>query len=121
MLHGFSRHSPVPGRDPVCRTGVSRIIAKEGGKPAGIEFYSATEISDFGTGSDGPSYANYKSWIYTVYLNAWVAPENATSDSAVVEATITIARDGTVISSSVTGKSGDSQMNSSVQRTLNRV
>src|SRR3954470_8172895 len=38
---------------------------------------SATEISDFGTGSDGPSYANYKSWIYTVYLNAWVAPENA--------------------------------------------
>ena len=83
---------------------------------------SPTDIhEEAGPGGGGPTYANYKSWIYTVYLNAWVAPEDATSDSAVVEATITIARDGTVISANLTGKSGDPQMDSSVQRTLSRV
>jgi len=83
---------------------------------------SAVDIRDeAGPSGGGPTYANYKSWIYTVYLNAWVAPEDATSDSGVVEATITIARDGTVISSKLTSKSGDPEMDASVQRTLSRV
>src|SRR6266700_204575 len=83
---------------------------------------SATEIrDDAGPGGGGPSYANYKSWIYTVYLNAWVAPDDATSDSGIVEASVTIARDGTVVSSRLMSKSGDPEMDASVQRTLNRV
>jgi TonB family protein len=80
-----------------------------------------TQIVDIGPGGGGPSYANYKSWIYTVYLNAWVAPDDAAQDSGVVEAEVTILRDGTVQSSQISSKSGDSQMDASVQRTLKRV
>jgi TonB family protein len=80
-----------------------------------------TDIVDVGRGGGGPSYANYKSWIYTVYLNAWLAPDDARQDSGVVEAEVTILRDGTVLSSQIISKSGDGQMDASVQRTLKRV
>ena len=113
-----SSTAPSDGREELAR--LSQEIARTA---RGIKdgTASATEIADVGPGGGGPSYANYKTWIYTVYFNAWVAPEDATSDSGVVEATVTIARDGTVLSSQVLSKSGDPQMDASVQRTLKRV
>jgi TonB family protein len=80
-----------------------------------------TQIVDIGPGGGGPSYANYKSWIYTRYLNAWVPPDDAAQEFGVVEAEVTIARDGTVISSKIISRSGDPQLDGSVQRTLSRV
>jgi outer membrane biosynthesis protein TonB len=81
---------------------------------------SATPV-DVGTGSDGPSSASYASWVRFVYFNAWVPPEDSNSDSAVAEATVTILRDGSVISSQFTNKSGDAQVDASIQRTLDRI
>lgn len=76
-----------------------------------------------GNGGDGPAYASYDSWVQYVYKNAWVKPEDTSSDAPVAYATVTIASDGTVTpgSTRILTRSGDSQMDSSVQRTLDRV
>jgi len=82
---------------------------------------SATAIEEIGPGGGGPAYASYKAWVQTVYMNAWVPPEEASVDAAVVVATVTIARDGTILSKSILTRSGNPEVDSSVQRTLDRV
>jgi TonB family protein len=42
-------------------------------------------------------------------------------DDPITKVTVTISRDGTVISSRIMNRSGDSQMDASVQRVLDRV
>lgn len=84
---------------------------------------SATTIrdGDVGPGGGGPSYASYASWVQKIYLDAWAAPEDSASQSAVAEVSVTIASDGSVISSKFLNRSGDTQVDASVQRVLNRV
>jgi outer membrane biosynthesis protein TonB len=85
---------------------------------------SATAIDDdFGPGGGGPAYAGYDSLVQKRYQDAWVKPSDTSSDSPVTYATVTIARDGSVVpgSARIIERSGDSQMDSSVQRTLDRV
>jgi TonB family protein len=48
-------------------------------------------------------------------------PDNTASDNANAKVTVTIASDGTVISAQVISSSGDDSVDSSVQRTLDRV
>ncbi len=79
------------------------------------------ETSDYGPGGGGPAYANYAAWVKTVFDNAWEAPEDASKDSAITKITVTIASDGNVVSSRITEPSGDSRVDRSVQRTLDRV
>ena len=55
------------------------------------------------------------------YERAWVIPEDATSEDANVEVSVTIASDGTVTSKKITKRSGDPAMDASVQRVLDRV
>jgi TonB family protein len=81
----------------------------------------STAIEESGPGGGGPSYANYGAWVKTKYDNAWLAPDDAASDDAVAKVSVTIARDGTVISAHITKASGDSQVDRSVQATLDRV
>jgi TonB family protein len=59
--------------------------------------------------------------VQSVYQTAWIAPDDAASDNAITKAKVTIASDGTVISSEIISRSGDSQMDASVQRALDRV
>lgn len=73
-----------------------------------------------GTGG-GPSYANYRQAVYSIYLQAWLPPDSVTDEAASAIATITIARDGSVISSRITRSSGNAAVDVSVQRTLDRV
>ncbi len=80
-----------------------------------------TVIGEEGFGAGGPSYANYGAWVKTKYDNAWLAPDDATSDDAVAKVSVTIASDGTVVSARITKASGDSQVDRSVQATLDRV
>ena len=75
----------------------------------------------FGLGRGGPSYASYAAWVLTVYDNAWVAPEDASSEDATVEVSVTIASDGTVIDQKIIKRSGDAAVDASVQRTLDKV
>lgn len=85
---------------------------------------SATAIDeDFGPGGGGPAYAGYDSLVQMVYQNAWVKPSDTSSDAPVAYATVTIARDGSVVpgSARIITRSGDSEMDHSVQRVLDRV
>jgi TonB family protein len=80
---------------------------------------SATEVDM--PGSSSASYANYGAIVVSVYHQAWIAPENMASESAVVSFAVTIAHDGSVISSQVTQSSGDPNVDHAVQRMLDRV
>jgi|ERR1051326_384966 outer membrane biosynthesis protein TonB len=83
---------------------------------------SATIIDEnFGPGGGGPTYASYASWVQTVYLGAWVAPDDTDAGAAVARASITIASDGTVTSYRLVAKSGNREVDESIQRTLERV
>jgi TonB family protein len=82
---------------------------------------SATAIEEIGPGGGGPAYANYAAWVKTKYENAWTPPDDAASDDAIAKVSVTIASDGTVMSARIIKSSGDSQVDRSVQRTLDRV
>ena len=83
---------------------------------------SATRIEEgFGSGNSGPSYASYAAWVLTVFDNAWVAPEDASSEDATVEVSVTIASDGSIIAKRIVKRSGDSAVDASVQRALDKV
>jgi colicin import membrane protein len=74
-----------------------------------------------GPGGGGPPYANFLAGVKTVYTDAWIVPDGVTDDSATVAASVTIARDGTVVSSRITRSSGNPAVDRSVQVTLDRV
>jgi TonB family protein len=76
---------------------------------------------DFGSGGGGPSYGNYKQAILGAYDRVWDAPEGIAGNEASVTVSVTIARDGTVISARIIRPSGDAQMDASVRRALDRV
>lgn len=82
-------------------------------------FSSATTVDIKGTSS--VSYASYASVVKSIYEAAWRLPENAANDEAVVKVSVTIGRDGHVIESHVVSPSGDSAVDQSVRRTLDRV
>lgn len=82
---------------------------------------SATAIQDYGPGSGGPAYANYKAYVQSVYLESWAPPDDAASDTAVAYALITIASDGTIVSHRIIQRSGDRRVDDSVEMTLERV
>ena len=74
-----------------------------------------------GTGGGGPSYASYGAWVRSVYERAWVAPDDATVEDAVVEVSVTIARDGAVVDKRIVTRSGDAAVDASVRRALDKV
>ena len=72
-------------------------------------------------GESSVSFANYASVVKSKYEGAWIEPDNADNDEAIVKVSVTIANDGHVTSSSIVNLSGDSKVDRSVQRTLDRV
>lgn len=84
---------------------------------------SATRIDEDFAGGDGtgPSYASYASWVWSYFDRAWVRPEDASMEDATVEASVTIAREGTVVAKRIVKRSGDAAVDASVQRVLDRV
>ncbi len=80
---------------------------------------SATTVEMPGAGS--VSYANYASVVKSVYEQAWTPPDDTSSDDANTKISVTIGSDGTVISSRILDASGDTRVDASVQRTLDRV
>jgi TonB family protein len=82
-------------------------------------FTPSTKVDMPGTSS--VSYASYASIIKSIYTQAWTPPDNAANDSADVKVRITVSNEGTVLSSEILKSSGDSSVDDSVQRTLDRV
>jgi TonB family protein len=81
----------------------------------------STEIELKGPGGGGLPYANFLAAVKKVYTDAWLLPDGITDDSATVTASITIARDGTVVSAYIVSRSGNADVNQSVQMALDRV
>ena len=80
---------------------------------------SATTVEMPGTSS--VSYANYASVVKSIYERAWTPPNDTSSDDANTKVSITVSSDGSVITSHIIDPSGDSRVDASVQRTLDRV
>ena len=80
---------------------------------------SATTVEMPGTGS--VSYANYASVVKSIYEQAWTPPDDTASDDANTKVSVTIGQDGSVISARILSPSGDSRVDNSVRRTLDRV
>lgn len=72
-------------------------------------------------GNGGAASTNYKDALATIYYNAWVTPNDAANDQADVIVKITVARDGTVLTSRIITSSGDAKVDDSVQHALNQV
>jgi TonB family protein len=79
---------------------------------------SGTEINL--SGSSSVAYANYASVVKSVYDAAWTLPNTIAKDENIT-VKVTIASDGSVISSRIVTPSGDAPADDSVQRTLDRV
>jgi TonB family protein len=101
-----------------------RRLARQIGRAAdhiGDEMSDATSVELPGPGGGGVPYANFLQTVKSVYANAWLLPDGAVDDEATTMASVTIARDGTVVSARITRQSGDSVVDRSVQATLDRV
>ena len=72
-------------------------------------------------GTSTESYANYAAAVKSKYESAWIPPEDTANDDANVKVSVTIARDGSVITARILDRSGDGKVDASVQRTLDRV
>jgi len=82
---------------------------------------TATEVKLLGPGGGGLPYANFLDTVRTIYTQAWMLPEDIEDDQATTLASVTINKRGNVIRASISRKSGNSAVDSSVQRTLDRV
>ena len=80
---------------------------------------TATEINM--PGNSSAAYANYGAAVVSVYHHAWMPPDNMASAEAVIRFSVTISRDGNVISSHIVNSSGDASVDNAVQRMLDRV
>jgi TonB family protein len=80
----------------------------------------STTIELKGPGGGGVPYANFLQAVKSVYSRNWTVPDGA-SDGATISASVTIARDGTVVSSRITRRSGDAIADTSVEMLLERI
>ncbi len=85
------------------------------------ELSSSTTVDMPGPGGGGPTYANFLQSVKTVYANAWIVPDGVTDDQATAEASVTIARDGTVLNARILRRSGNALADESVEVVLRRV
>jgi TonB family protein len=87
----------------------------------GSDMSGSTTVTLKGPGGGGVPYANFLQSVKSAYARAWVVPDGVTDDTATTVASVTIARDGTVVKSSITRRSSSPAVDQSVQATLDRV
>ena len=95
-----------------------REIAKNIG--SGVSASAPVEILP-GPGTDGPAMANYAQVIFSKYHEAWKIPLGLEEERASVLVSVTIARDGQVISAHILEYSGNRALDRSIQTTIERV
>ena len=92
------------------------------GERIGSGISSSTTIKlDGPVGNGGAGLANYGQIVRKRYTDAWVMPTDLTDDTATIEVTVTIRRDGTVLSARIVDSTGSRLAANSIQRTLDRV
>lgn len=123
-------------RKPEPRTQPSRPTAEDRRREREAERERKQEIEDFVSrigniasssaeveipGPGGEAYANYAQVVKTIYTRAWLVPPDVNDDEATTTASVTIARDGTVLDARIIGQSRNGAVDASVRRTLDRV
>lgn len=88
------------------------------GKQLNQQLSSSTSVEMPGPG--GEAFISYWNLVRNAYQNAWIEPEELDDETATVEATVTIARDGRVVKSKtrITRRSGHAKLDQSVERAL---
>jgi hypothetical protein len=81
---------------------------------------SVRMVGDGNGAGSGPAYANFLQLVKSVYTRMWDVPDGA-SDGAIISVSVTIARNGDVLRSSITHRSGDQIADASVELLLDRV
>lgn len=79
----------------------------------------STEIRLPGPGGGGVPYANFRAAVQKAYFDAWNVPPGV--PNLTITASVVIARDGSVISARITDRCGNSQVDASVQKAIERV
>lgn len=74
-----------------------------------------------GTGTGGPSYANWAQFVISVYDNAYVAPDDVNDSTLSVRVKIVVSRDGRIVSDSIVKRSGNPSLDRSVNTVLQRI
>jgi periplasmic protein TonB len=83
---------------------------------------SKTSVEDiYGPGGGGPTYANFFQAVRAIYFDAWIVPDGVTDNEAAATASVTIARDGTVLNARILHPSGNTLADQSVEIVLRRV
>ena len=82
-------------------------------------FKSGTKVDVGGPG--GEAFANYGALVQAAYADAWRILPDLNDDDAITLVRVTISRDGRVVSSVITRRSGSTAMDRSVQRALDKV
>jgi len=69
----------------------------------------------------GEAFVNYRTAVFNAYYQAWKTPEGTSRRLAVADVKIVVARDGAILSSEFVSKSGDPEVDQSIQRALDQV
>lgn len=82
-------------------------------------FTKGTKVDVWGTG--GEAYAGYDALVKAIYDDAWDVSDSLTDDDSTAKVVVVIARAGHVISARIERRSGNSLLDKSVQRALDKV
>jgi len=82
--------------------------ARSAAKNLRSELSSGTTVEMPGADGSGVSYANFLDALKKIYSDAWIVPDGVTDDEATATASVTIARDGRVVSWKIIRSSGNS-------------
>lgn len=94
----------------------------EAGRRIGSGISSSTQVKlDGPPGDGGAGLSNYGDVVRRRYTDAWVMPTDLTDDEATIEVSVTIRRDGTVLSARIIDSTGSKLAANSIQKTLDRV
>ncbi len=105
-------------------TSIRNAIRSTGERTASVVATSgakATAVDLPGGAGSGPAMSNYRDLVYTYYFRAWNAPEEVISSEATVEARVVVSRDGTIVSATVSKRSGNQALDRSVEKALRKV
>jgi TonB family protein len=97
-----------------------RVEQTAGAIGAGVSSRTAIQVP-FGPGGGGLPYANFRRAVQSAYERAWLVPDGVTDNEATARVSVTIARNGRVISARIERSSGNREVDRSVQAALDRV
>lgn len=72
-------------------------------------------------GPNQQAFANYADWVKDVYDRAWLVGDEVTDSQSTVKVSVTVSRDGTIASAHIIQRSGNVDLDNSIQRAIYRV